>query len=86
MLLDTDPELRKATGEGEKAYRLFRIQSSYNGPPAELQQHPDIEPVVVKTTEAPEDIQGLQALLDVPSGIVLVAGPPQQLHNLAIAT
>ncbi|MFL5734772.1 MAG: AAA domain-containing protein, partial [Chloroflexia bacterium] len=69
-----------------KAYRLFRLQSQYNDPPAELLQHPDIEPVIVKTTQAPEDIQDLQAMLDTPSRIVVVAGPPQQLHNLAIST
>ena len=86
VLLGIDTELRKVIGKGEKVYRLFRLQSQYNDPPAELQQHPDIEPVVVKTTQAPEDVQDLQALLDMPSGIVVVAGPPQQLHNLAIAT
>ncbi|WP_129678028.1 DEAD/DEAH box helicase [Candidatus Chloroploca sp. Khr17] len=67
-------------------YRLFRIQSQYNAPPAELQKHPAIEPVIVKTTQAPADVQNLQTLLDVPTEIVVVAGPPQQLHNLAIAT
>ncbi|PDV96709.1 bifunctional RecB family nuclease/DEAD/DEAH box helicase [Candidatus Chloroploca asiatica] len=67
-------------------YRLFRIQSQYNAPPAELQKHPAIEPVIVKTKQAPADVQNLQTLLDVPTGIVVVAGPPQQLHNLAIAT
>jgi DNA replication ATP-dependent helicase Dna2 len=86
VLLGVDTELRQLTGKEEKVYRLFRLQSSYNDPPAELQQHPDIEPVLVKVTQALEDIQDLQALLDVPSGIVVVAGPPQQLHNLAIAT
>jgi hypothetical protein len=69
-----------------KPYRLFRIQSSYNDPPAELAKHPDIVPVSVKTTLASTDVQQLQAMLDTPSGIVIVTGPPQQLHNLAIAT
>jgi hypothetical protein len=69
-----------------KPYRLFRIQSSYNDPPAELAKHPDIVPLIVKTTQASTDVQQLQAMLDTPSGIVIVTGPPQQLHNLAIAT
>lgn len=69
-----------------KPYRLFRIQSQYNDPPAEIAKHPDIEPVIVKTTLAPTDVQNLQAMLESPTGIVVVAGPPQQLHNLAIAT
>lgn len=71
---------------GKKPYRLFRLQSQYNNPRADLNKHPDIEPVIVKTTQAPADVQALQAMLDTPTGIVIVAGPPQQLHNLAVAT
>ena len=69
-----------------KPYRLFRLQSQYNNPPADLKKHPDIEPIIVKTTQAPLNVQELQTILDTPVGVVVVAGPPQQLHNLAIAT
>jgi|HigsolmetaAR202D_1030399.scaffolds.fasta_scaffold00162_42 Superfamily I DNA and RNA helicases and helicase subunits len=69
-----------------KPYRLFRLQSQYNDPPADLVKHPDIEPVIVKTSQAPIEVQDLQAMLATPEDIIIVAGPPQQLHNLAIAT
>lgn len=69
-----------------KPYRLIRLQSQYNDPPAELKNHPNIEQVIVKTTDAPMDVQELQAMLENSTNIVVVAVPPQQLHNLAIAT
>jgi superfamily I DNA and/or RNA helicase len=84
VLIGVDTLLAKVIGG--KPYRLFRLQSQYNNPPADLNKHPDIEQVIVKTTQAPMDVQDLQARLDTPVGIVVVAGPPQQLHNLAIAT
>lgn len=84
VLLDVDALLAKVVGG--KPYRLFRLQSQYNDPPADLKKHPDIKPVIVKTTQAPADVQALQAMLDTPAGIVVVASPPQQLHNLAVAT
>ncbi len=71
----------------EKPYRLYRIQSSSNSVPEDqADAHPDVMPLTVKTTKAPEDVLTLQGLLDDPEGIVVVAGPTQQLHNLAIAT
>lgn len=69
-----------------KPYRLIRLQSQYNDPPAELKSHPDIVPVIVKSPQAPPDVQLTQALLENPSEIVIVAGPSQQVHNLAVAT
>lgn len=69
-----------------KPYRLIRLQSQYSDPPAELQKHSDIEPVILKTTQASTEVQSLQAILEAPAEIVVVAGPSQQLHNLAIAT
>lgn len=84
VLLGVDTLLAKVVAG--KPYRLFRIRSQYSEPPTELQKHPDIESVIVKTTLAPADVQHLQTLLDAPTEIVVVAGPPQQLHNLAIAT
>ncbi|MDP9352392.1 MAG: AAA domain-containing protein [Chloroflexota bacterium] len=70
----------------EKPYRLFRVQSQENNPPAELTAHRDIVPVSVKTTQAPQEVLGIQDLLEHPREIIVVAGPSQQLHNLAIAT
>lgn len=84
VLLEVDTLLKKVVGG--KPYRLFRLQSQYNDPPADLKKHPDINPVIVKTTQALADVQALQAMLDTPGGIVVVAGPPQQLHNLSVAT
>lgn len=84
VLLGVDKLLSKVvTG---KPYRLFRIQSPYSDPPAELEHHSDIEPLMLKTTQASTEVQNLQAMLEAPTGITVVAGPPQQLHNLAIAT
>lgn len=77
---------RLATLLPEKPYRLFRIQSGYSNPPTELAEHPDIVPVVVQSPQAPSDVLELQCLLNEPQGIVVVAGPSQQPHNLALAT
>ena len=84
VLMGTDRLL--ATLLPEKSYRLVRVQSGYNTPPAEMAEHPDITPLVVKTTRAPQEVQELQNLLDEPRVIVVVGGPSQQLYNLAIAT
>jgi hypothetical protein len=84
VLFDTDELLAKLLPG--KPYQLFRLQSQYNNPPPELGKHPDVVPVVVKTTQAPSEVLELQKSLDERQGIVIVAGPPQQLHNLAIAT
>ncbi|MCH8961443.1 MAG: AAA family ATPase [Bacteroidetes bacterium] len=84
VLLGTDTLL--AALLPDKPYHLFRIQSQYNNPPAELAEHPDITPMVVKTTRAGHEVLELQSLLDAREEIVVVAGPSQQLHNLAIAT
>jgi DNA replication ATP-dependent helicase Dna2 len=84
VLIDVDTLLSDIV-DG-KPYRLFRLQSQYSNLPANLAKHPDIEPVIVKTTQTPINVQNLQAMLDLPVGIIVVAGPPQQLHNLAIAT
>ncbi|QXD15800.1 AAA family ATPase [Rhodocaloribacter litoris] len=71
----------------EKPYRLVRIQSSYSELPVEqAEAHPDVETLTVKTTRAPEEVLTLQGLLEHPEEIVVVAGPSQQLHNLALAT
>ena len=69
-----------------KPYRLFRLRSDYSNLPAEMAEHPDVQPLAVKTSKAPPEILDLQGQLDDPQGIVVVAGPSQQLHNLAIAT
>jgi DNA replication ATP-dependent helicase Dna2 len=84
VLLETETILAKVLEA--QPYRLFRLQSEYNDPPADLKQHPAIELITVKTTQAPEDVLGLQEILETPTGIAVVAGTPQQLHNLAIAT
>lgn len=84
VLLGVDEMLAKVLPA--KPYHLFRIQSQYNNPPAELTEYPDITPVVVKTTLAGHEVLELQSLLDAREEIVVVAGPSQQLHNLAIAT
>ena len=69
-----------------KPYNLIRLKSDYNNLPAEMVAHSDVEPLNVKTSEAPTEVLELQKRLDDPQGIVAVAGPSQQLHNLAIAT
>jgi DNA replication ATP-dependent helicase Dna2 len=69
-----------------KPYQLIRLQSQYNNPPSELADHPDVKTVIVKTTVAPHEVLQLQEILTKPKDIVVVAGPSQQLHNLAIAT
>jgi DNA replication ATP-dependent helicase Dna2 len=69
-----------------KPYRLFRLRSDYANLPAEMAEHSDVEPLAVKTSRAPQEVLDLQGQLEDPHGIVVVAGPSQQLHNLAIAT
>jgi hypothetical protein len=84
LLLGTDRILEKLLPH--KPYRLFRLRSDYANLPAEMAAHPNVEPMAVKTSQAPQEVLDLQRYLDEPQGIVLVAGPSQQLHNLAIAT
>lgn len=84
LLLGTDALLRGLLPH--KPYRLLRLRSDYANLPPELAEHPDVEPMAVKTAQAPPAILDLQANLEHPEGIVVVAGPSQQLHNLAIAT
>ncbi|KPL80620.1 DEAD/DEAH box helicase [Herpetosiphon geysericola] len=87
VLLGLDTVLQTIFGtNAAKACRLYRLHSQYSEPPAELVTHPAITPIPVKKTQSSSEVQALQALLDAPTGIVIVAGPPQQLHNLAIAT
>jgi len=84
VLLGTDGLLERLLPH--KPYRLYRLRSDYANLPAEIAEHPDVEPMAVKTSQAPQEVLGLQGTLDHPEGIVVVAGPSQQLHNLAIAT
>lgn len=84
VLLGVDRLLAKLLPE--KPYRLFRLKSDYNNLPAEMVEHSDVEPLAIKTKQAPPEIVDLQEQLDEPQGILVVAGPSQQLHNLAIAT
>ncbi|WP_456429961.1 DEAD/DEAH box helicase [Rhodocaloribacter sp.] len=70
-----------------KPYRLVRLQSAFSKmPPEQADAHPDVLPLTVKTTRAPEEVRELQSLLEHPSEILVVAGPSQQLYNLALAT
>lgn len=84
VLLGTDRLLERLLPL--KPYRLFRLRSDYANLPAEMAEHPGVEPLAVKTSQAPQEVLDLQHSLDEPQGIVVVAGPSQQLHNLAIAT
>ena len=84
VLFEADLLLAQVCGSG--TVRLYRLQSESSDPPAELQYHPAITPIVPKTAQTPDEVQALQVLLDAPDGIVVVAGTPHQLHNLAIAT
>lgn len=84
VLLGTDNLLAKLLPQ--KPYRLVRIQSQFNTSRINIEQHADIEPLIVKTTQAPDEVEAVQDLLDEPQEIIVVAGPSQQLHNLAIAT
>jgi len=68
------------------SYKFFRLQSEYSSLPAELEEYPSVSPVTVKIVSASSDVLELQEELNNPKKIVLVAGPSQQLHNLAIAT
>lgn len=72
-----------------KPYQLVRLQRSYDTPSGDItgSEDGDIKLVVVKPKEAGPEVIGLQNLLkgDTPQ-ILILAGPPQQLHNLAIAT
>ena len=70
----------------DKPYRLFRLQSDYNEPPATLAKHPHIEPIGVKSVQTPPNVIELQTLLQNREGIVVVGAPSQQIHNLAQAT
>ncbi len=84
VLLGADCLLEKLLPK--KPYRLVRLKGDYGSLPAEMAEHPGVEPLTVKTSKAPEEVLDLQGRLDDPQGIVVVAGPSQQLHNLAIAT
>ena len=84
VLLGTDRLLQKLLPD--KPYQLFRLKSDYANLPAEMAEHPGVEPLAVKTSKAPQEVLDLQGNLEDPQGIVVVAGPSQQLHNLAIAT
>ena len=87
VLLGVDTLLHTILGaNAAKGCYLYRLQSQYSEPPAEVLKHPAIVPIQIKTTQAPAEVLLLQSLLDTPTKIVLVAGTPQQLHNLAIAT
>jgi hypothetical protein len=92
VLIGTDTLLSRLLPS--KPYRIFRIQSQYRPLPADLtkEDHAEIEHVVVKTNRCDAAVTELQDLLgrlneegSVPQ-IIIVAGPPQQLHNLAVAT
>lgn len=72
-----------------KSFRLIRLQSSGNAPPADLgkPEHVNVEKIIVSATWASKEVIALQKLLQSSaSGIVIVTGTPQQLHNLAMAT
>lgn len=84
VLLGAD-KLLTALGIG-KPYQLIRLQGQYNSPPSELADHPGIKQVMVTTTKASAEVIQLQNILNEPKEIIIVAGPSQQLYNLAIAT
>ncbi len=84
VLLGTDRLLEKLLPQ--KPYRLFRLKSDSSNLPAEMAEHPDVEPMAVRTSQAPQEVLDLQGRLEDPEGVVVVAGTSQQLHNLAIAT
>jgi DNA replication ATP-dependent helicase Dna2 len=92
VLIGTDTLLRQLLPS--KPYRLVRLQSQYSTPPSDIddEEHVGIEQIVIKMSPADHDITDLQDHLNrlneqgAEPSIIVVAGPPQQLHNLAIST
>ena len=63
---------------------LIRLQGHSKDTPADLPV--SIQPMIPLTTQAPAEVQQLQAQLTNPSGLTVVGGIPHQIHNLAVST
>lgn len=63
---------------------LVRLQGRTKNTPTNLPA--GIQPMIPVTTQAPVDVQQLQAQLNTPTGLTVVGGIPHQIHNLSIAT
>jgi|CXWL01.1.fsa_nt_gi hypothetical protein len=84
IILKLDIDLRELI---EDNCQLYRIQSKFREAPspAWVEQYPSIHNLILNRAQPSADILNLRRELQSPTGIVIVACTPEQLHNLAIA-